>query len=71
MNATQICKAGGKEFKHWNSLESTKELVLELKNILDTENFKDGIPTLDLIYSQRGGTNSGSWIHPDLAVQLA
>lgn len=26
VNATNLCKAGGKEFKHWNSLESTNEL---------------------------------------------
>jgi len=39
INATSLCKAGDKEFKHWYSLESTKELLLaleqELKNNLD------------------------------------
>jgi hypothetical protein len=32
---------------------------------------KVGIPTLDLIEINRGGNHIGSWIHPDLAIQLA
>ena len=27
INATQLCKAGGKNFGHWYSLEGTKELI--------------------------------------------
>ena len=34
INATAMCKAGGKEFSNWKSLESTKELVNELENKL-------------------------------------
>jgi hypothetical protein len=64
VDATQLCKAGGKQFKHWYSLESTKQLVLVLKS-------KVGIPTLDLIEINKGGNHIGSWIHPDLAIQLA
>ena len=30
INATALCKAGGKQFKHWFSLESTKELITAL-----------------------------------------
>ena len=53
INATAMCKAGGKLFKHWNSLESTKELIkelqkaekLKLKNTIDlsmtAENIED------------------------------
>ena len=32
INATELCKAGGKEFKHWNSLESTKNLLKLIKS---------------------------------------
>ena len=122
INATAMCKAGGKEFKHWNSLESTKELIKALE---EAENLKVGIPisafspleekikndtdiqnqksdiqnhisqSIDIIdrsvviptdlstikdpskyrviHIIKNGPNNnrGSWIHPDLAVQLA
>jgi hypothetical protein len=82
IDATSLCKAGGKQFKHWHSLDSTKELIkaLEQAEILKvgTTTFKDwsvGIPTdpIKIIDIINTGTNDkrGSWIHPDLAVQLA
>jgi len=47
---TSLCKAGGKQFKHWHSLDSTKELIksLEQNEILKVgiTTFKDRIPTL-------------------------
>ena len=64
INATQLCKAGGKNFGHWNSLESTKELIRVLESNI-------GIPILDLIDKKIGGNHSNTWIHPDLAIQLA
>ncbi len=105
INATQLCKAGGKKFSHWVSLDSTKELIEQLEINL---NSNAGIPALDnynitnnkkiskpeftenilieeeniinknikiskemLIDSKVGGDHSGTWIHPDLAIQLA
>lgn len=65
INATQLCKAGGKHFKHWYALDSTKELI----NMLDG-NLKVGIPTFKSVDVKKG-RYGGSWIHPDLAVQLA
>ena len=63
INATQMCKAGGREFKHWNSLRTTEQLIKMLgQNV--------GIPTFKLIDSKQG-KSGGSWIHPDLAIQLA
>ena len=64
INATQLCKAGGKNFGHWNSLESTKKLISVLESNI-------GIPILDLIDKKIGGDHSNTWIHPDLAIQLA
>lgn len=68
INATQLCQAGGKRFNDWNRLDSTKELLKELE--LDT-----GIPMSQLLDIKKGGNaktvTQGSWIHPDLAVQLA
>ena len=66
INATQLCKAGKKKFSHWNSLDNTKYLLNELSR-------SAGIPADLLIQSITGGKNEDrkTWIHPDLAVQLA
>jgi hypothetical protein len=64
INATQLCQAGNKKFNHWYSLDNTKQLI----NILES---KAGIPALELIEINKGGNHLGSWIHPDLAIQLA
>ena len=66
INATQLCKAGGKYFKDWYKLSTTKELI----NILEQKSNSDIIP-LKVIDKKVGGNHSGSWIHPDLAVPLA
>jgi hypothetical protein len=67
VNATQLCQAGEKKFSHWFSLETTKELINELSA-------DAGIPASGLIETKRGGNDKstqGSWIHPDLSIQLA
>jgi hypothetical protein len=67
INATQLCKAGGKNFGHWNTLDSTKELISVLASEI-------GIPISQLIDSKKGNSNNfeqGTWIHPDLAIQLS
>ena len=66
INATQLCQAGNKKFSHWYCLNNTKQLINELAS--DT-----GIPALELIDVKKGNSSNitqGSWIHPDLAVQL-
>ena len=67
VNATQLCQAGGKKFSHWFSLDTTKELINELSP-------DAGIPASGLVDTKRGGNDKskqGSWIHPDLSIQLA
>ena len=67
VNVTQLCQAGGKKFSHWFSLDTTKELINELSA-------DAGIPASGLVETKRGGndkTKQGSWIHPDLSIQLA
>jgi hypothetical protein len=64
INATQLCQAGGKKFNDWLRLETSKQLI----NMLES---KAGIPALDLVEVNKGGAHGGSWIHPDLAIQLA
>jgi hypothetical protein len=67
INATQLCQAGGKKFNHWYSLDSTKEIINELAS-------ETRIPVSQLVDIKKGNSNDfnqGSWIHPDLAIQLA
>jgi hypothetical protein len=67
INATQLCKAGKKKFSHWNSLDSTKNLI----SVLESE---AGIPASQLIDIKKGKSakfEQGVWLHPDLAIQLA
>ena len=70
INATQLCKAGGKKFNHWSSLESTKKLIEALKQ--DKESVA-GIPATNFMEIIQGGEAKlqGSWIHQDLAIHLA
>ena len=64
INATQLCKAGGKKFNDWYRLENTTKLIQFLS--MNTKN-----SALKVVDIKVGGNHSGSWIHPDLAVQLA
>ena len=67
VNATQLCQAGGKKFNDWIRLDTTKELIDELSS-------DAGIPASLLVESIRGRSSTftqGSWIHPDLSIQLA
>jgi hypothetical protein len=67
IDATQLCKAGGKKFSQWYRLESTKELISALESDVQ-------ICTSLLIDKKKGNTfdfEQGTWIHPDLAIQLA
>lgn len=67
VNATQLCQAGGKKFNDWYRLDTTKDLITVLSS--DT-----GIPVSLLVEAKKGQTSifqQGSWIHPDLAIQLA
>ena len=67
INATQLCQAGGKQFNDWFRLNTTKLLLIEAVS-------ETGIPVSQLIDIKKGNSNEfqqGSWIHPDLAIQLA
>jgi hypothetical protein len=67
INATELCKVGAKKFNDWRRLDTTKQLLVSLES--DT-----GIPVSQLVDIKKGNSgdfNQGSWIHPDLAIQLA
>jgi hypothetical protein len=75
INATQMCKAGDKQFNVWFRSDKTKELITTLESEFEND-VNNRSPTnvgnlvVDII---KTGINEkrGSWIHPDLAVQLA
>lgn len=66
VNATAMCKAAGKKINHYTTLASTTEFLQELSSVT-------GIPATDLIVSIQGGRPDlqGSWVHPDVAINLA
>jgi endogenous inhibitor of DNA gyrase (YacG/DUF329 family) len=65
INVTNLCKAGGKQFKHWKSIQKTKAFLQVLSNEV-------GIPTSLLISHKTGfGSDQGTWVHPQVAINIA
>jgi hypothetical protein len=65
INVTNLCKAGNKQFKHWNSLEKTKAFLRILSNEV-------GIPTSLLVTHKTGlGSDQSTWVHPYVAINIA
>jgi hypothetical protein len=65
IDVTNLCKAGKKEFKHWNSLSKTKAFLEELAS-------KVGIPTVELVNQNEGlNGNIHTWVHPQVAINIA
>ena len=65
VNATMMCKAGGKLFGHYRETKQNLEFLDELKRSI-------GIP-IDLIHVQNKGVNDkrGTWVHRKVALHLA
>jgi hypothetical protein len=67
INATMLCQAGNKRFFNWYRLDTTKAFM-------ETLSHETHIPVSQLLDVKRGHSShfeQGSWVHPDLAVQLA
>ena len=69
VNATQMCKANNKEWKHYNELKSTKDYISALSEAVE-------IPTTTLVISvmpEKGldPKLQGTWIHKNLVLHLA
>ena len=83
INATALCKAGGKLFGNWYKSEPAKELIKVLENKIQNEyreksdiqnEYREESEYPTVIDIKKGNTSKfsqGSWIHPDLAVHLA
>lgn len=64
INATMLCKAGGKEYSGWIRNSKTTEFLTELSMYLH-------LCRTTLIQSKQGGQEQGTWIHPRCAIHLA
>ena len=69
INITNLCKAGGKKFNHWNSNDKTKRFL----QVLSTD---AGIPVSELIKLGSGSkyendTKNLTWAHPQVAINIA
>lgn len=66
INATKLCKDGGKSFKHWNDNQESNDLIKELAS-------SAGIPTeLISIKNMKGSYElRGTYVHRDLVPNIA
>jgi hypothetical protein len=65
INVTNLCKAGGKQFKAWNRLDKTKAFLQVLSNEVK-------ISTSLLIKHKTGyGSDQCTWVHPQIAINIA
>jgi hypothetical protein len=65
VNATQMCHANNKSWGHYKERKSTKAYWTALSNDI-------GIPISSLVIEVDGyGSSQGTWIHPEIAVDLA
>ena len=64
INATQLCKAGGKQLCHYSENLGTKKYLEVLKSVI-------GLPIVELVQVKKGGTNQGTWVHRKVAIHLA
>lgn len=78
VNATAMCKAGGKRWNHYITLDRTQEYMAALASVVPEKPCGAavaGIPATGsaLIHTIQGGTPElqGTWIHPRLAIDLA
>lgn len=66
INATEICKAAGKNFADYTRTQNTKDFLEALSADM-------GIPITELIEQIKGGIPQfqGTWVHPQVAINLA
>jgi hypothetical protein len=65
VNATAMCKAVGKNFADYRRLSTTQAFLSELGSVM-------GIPITGLLLVNQGGKphEQGTWVHPDIAINL-
>jgi len=65
INATALCQASGKKLSHYLENKATQDFISALSD-------DAGIPASELVIVTKGGNprSQGTWIHPDMAVNL-
>ncbi len=65
INATALCQASGKQLGHYLANKNTQEFLAALSADI-------GIPISEIVIVTKGGNPQlqGTWIHPDIAVNL-
>jgi hypothetical protein len=76
INATQLCQAGNKKFNNWFRMDSTKLLIKELEKEIETtddalKRASSSLPIIEINKGSKDKNDQFTWIHPDLAIQLA
>ena len=64
VNATAMCHANGKKWSHYFETDRSHQY-------LEALSAETGIPASNLSLTTKGGAHQGTWIHPQLAVDLA
>jgi len=64
INATELCKAGGKRIDHYKENKQTQDYLQALS-------FNTGISVIDLINSNVGGNHSGTYVHRKVGYHIA
>jgi hypothetical protein len=67
INATKLCKNGGKEFKHWKESQHSKKMIIDFANNLE-------ITEKEIMILVCGGSMikiSGTYVHMSLIVHIA
>ena len=66
INATEMCRASGKKFGHYNENRTTREFLAALSADI-------GTPISGLVQVVKGGPPNlqGTWVHPQVAIHLA
>ena len=80
IDATALCKAGGKKLKDWLKNESSTELISILTDklqgeilkgkILPFKSYDVALKKIEVVEIVKG-KYGGSWVHPDLAILIA
>lgn len=64
VNATQMAKSFNKRTVIWLSNQQTKDFIEELSKVRN-------LTLADLVQVKKGGNNSGTWMHEDVALEFA
>ena len=64
VNATAMCKSANKLWANYRQTNRTKEFLEELSSSV-------GLTILEIVQCRVGGNHSGTWVHPNVAIDLA